>query len=66
MEDYIYIYIKKIEKQSITNVMNLLILIESKLKRFGFIKYLSGFYDGEKANKKPFYMKRVIRADMIL
>ena len=39
---------KKIEKQNIPNVMNWFMMVKSRLKRFGFIKPLSGLYDGEK------------------
>ena len=43
-----YIYIKKIEKQSIPDVMTLFIIVKSTFKRFGFIKPSSGLYDGER------------------
>ena len=39
---------KKIEKRSITNVMNLFMVVKSTLKRFGLIKTSSGLYDGKK------------------
>ena len=38
---------KKIEKQSILNVMNLFMMVKSMLKCFSFIKPSSGLYDGE-------------------
>ena len=39
---------KKIDKQSFPNEMNLFMMVKSTLKRFGFIKPSSGLYDGEK------------------
>ena len=39
---------KKIEKQSIPNVMDLFTMVKSTLKRFGFVKTSSGLYDGGK------------------
>ena len=44
----IYIYLKKREKLSILNVMNLFMMVKSMLKCFGFIKSSSGLYDGKK------------------
>ena len=41
-------YINKIEKQSIPNVMILFTMVKSMLKRFGFNKPSSGLYNGEK------------------
>ena len=38
---------KKIKKQSIPNAINLLMLVKSKKKGFGFIKPSPGLYDGE-------------------
>ena len=43
-----HIYMKKIEKQSILNGLNLSMTVKSTLKRFGFIKPSPGLYDGEK------------------
>ena len=56
---YIYIYIessygnksdsiKKLEIQSLPNMMNSFMMVKSMLKCFGFIKPSSGLYDGEK------------------
>ena len=42
------IYITKIGKQSILNVMNIFMMVKLTLKCFGFIKPSSGLYDGEK------------------
>ena len=39
---------KKIEKQSISKVMNLFLMVKSMLKPFGFIETSSGLYDGER------------------
>ena len=39
---------KKLEKQSIPNLMNLFLMLSSTLKRVGFIKPSPGLYDGEK------------------
>ena len=38
----------KIEKESIPNVMNLFMIVKSMLKRFGYVRPSSGFYDEEK------------------
>ena len=39
---------KKIEKRCIPNEMNLVMMVSSMLKLWGFIKPLSGLYNGEK------------------
>ena len=39
---------KKLEKQSILNVLNLFMMVKSVLKCFGFIKPSSGLYDCKK------------------